>query len=72
MDRKENYRTVTACVVKVRPQSILARHPKTAKELTIPRSLINGADDLKLERLDLPGEFTFRVFAWKAEALGLA
>lgn len=39
---------------------------------SVPRSLIHGADDMKLDALDPADgpELTFRLMAWKAEALG--
>lgn len=45
---------------------------KNAKDISIPRSLIHGGDDLKIDRLNVDDEFTFRLREWKAEELGLA
>lgn len=40
--------------------------------ISIPRSLVHGADDMKIAALFDGDEFTFRLRRWKAEELGLA
>lgn len=68
------YRTVTTEVKSVRDKSIVVQLKNRQGTNIIARSLINGMDDRKLDlhKNLLPRELTFRVFAWKAEELGLA
>ncbi|ESW92971.1 hypothetical protein NKL07_22160 [Mesorhizobium sp. C280B] len=69
------YRTVTALVRQVRENSIMVEVASRQGWQSIPRSLIHGADEIKLDRIDFSGhgqEHTFRLMEWKAEELGLA
>lgn len=43
-----------------------------AGEVSIPRSLIHGGDDLKMDRYFIGEEITFRLMDWKAEEAGFA
>jgi hypothetical protein len=43
-----------------------------SQEVSIPRSLIHGADDRTFEGLFAGEEVTFRLMDWKAEELGFA
>ena len=67
----DDYRIVTATVRGVRPNSFFVDRPDGRGEVSIPRSLIHGADDRKLDGLFAGEAFTFRLRAWKAEELGL-
>lgn len=69
------YRTVTTLIRQVRSNSIMVEVASRQGWQSIPRSLISGADDIKLDRIDFSGqgkEHTFRLMEWKAEELGLA
>jgi hypothetical protein len=68
----DSYRTVTAIIRQVRRASIMVESRRGWQP--IPRSLIHGADEFRLDRLcvgDDGIEHTFRLFAWKAEEIGL-
>jgi hypothetical protein len=67
------YRTVTAKLTGVRPNAIFIQSRRAPADLSIPRSLIHGADDIRLDDRSLvKKEVTFRLADWKAEELGLA
>lgn len=67
------YRTVTCILRQRRADSIMVETSNRPGWQSIPRSLINGADDLKIDRLGgVDQEITIRVMAFKAEELGLA
>lgn len=71
----DSYRIVTAKVRQVRENSIMVEVPNRQGWHAIPRTLLRGDDDLKMDRLTVGPdgiEQTFRVLEWKAEALGLA
>lgn len=68
----DDYRTVTATFRRLRPASFFIDRPRAPGEVSIPRSLIHAADDMKLAGLFDGDEFTFRLRAWKAEEIGLA
>lgn len=70
----DRYRIVTVFVKNIREQSIVVQLKNRTGTNVIARSLIHGIDDLALEKfrkLDAR-EHTFRLFAWKADELGLA
>lgn len=69
---RDSYRTVTATFRHLRDRSFFVDRPRAAGQVAIPRSLIHGADDAKLDGLFDGDEFTFRLRAWKAEEIGLA
>jgi len=74
-DRKDTYRQVTFMLRSIRPNSFIISRPRSIETFVLPRSLIHGADELRLcclrnELLPLDG-CVARVFAWKAEELGL-
>lgn len=75
MDRKAGYRSVRFTLLKIRPNSFIIRgHGQDRSEKVLPRSLISGPDDFRFGELRddvLPIEVQARVFAWKAESLGL-
>ena len=68
-------RTVTAVIKSVRQKSIFIDAPRRTGDVAIPRSLIHGGDDHKLDALQ-PGRegisYTFRLLEWKAEEVGLS
>ncbi len=71
----DTYRTVTTLVRQVRENSIMIEVASRQGWQSVPRSLIHGADDFKLDRIDFSGRgqnHTFRLIEWKAEELGLA
>lgn len=68
----DSYRIVSAVLKAVRPNSIFIAAPTRPGDVSIPRSLIHGGDDLKLDRARVGEEFSFRLLAWKAEEVGLA
>lgn len=73
---RDDYRLVTAIFrgISHSRQSFFVEKPPTrgSGTVSIPRSLIHGGDDIKLDRWKVGDEFTFRLREWKAEALGLA
>ncbi|HEX7072939.1 MAG TPA: hypothetical protein VF226_02780 [Hyphomicrobiaceae bacterium] len=71
----DSYRTVTALVKVVRPNAIAVERPRGPGNTWIPRSLIHGGDDLKIDGLCFGSEgiwHTFRLVEWKAEEAGLS
>lgn len=71
----DSYRIVTALVKGVRPNSIFVERLNGPGQVSIPRSLIHGSDDLKLDALCFGSEgiwHTFRLREWKAEEVGLS
>lgn len=72
-DASDEYRIVTATVLSVGAKAFRLAL-RSGGEAWVPRSVIHGADDAKIDDLK-PGrgkEWTFRLRAWKAEQLGLA
>lgn len=69
----DKYRTVTVEVKAIREKSIIVQCKNRTSTNVVARSLLNGFDDLELEKMRgvIPRELTFRVFAWKADELGL-
>ncbi len=67
----DRYRTITAELRLIRGASILVRR-RQGGEVFVPRSVIHGGDDLRLERVAVGAEITIRVMAWKAEELSLS
>jgi hypothetical protein len=76
MTRSDKYRTVTATfrgITRTGNAIIIDNPPsKGAGTMTLPRSLLHGADDLKLERIAPGYPVMFRLVEWKAEEIGLA
>ena len=70
----DHYRTVTARLRGIRPNSVFVDRPASRGrgEISIPRSLIHGADDRAIEGRFVGEEITFRLAEWKAEELGFA
>lgn len=70
----DKYRTVTVEVKHIREKSIVVQCKNRQATNIVARSLLNGFDDMQLDKMraSLPRELTFRVFAWKADELGLA
>jgi hypothetical protein len=69
----DTYRTVTAKLTGVSKGAIFIKARRAPADISIPRSLIHGADETKVADPRLKGEeITFRLFDWKAEELGLA
>ena len=70
----DDYRTVTTRLRAIRPNSIFVDRPATRGpgEVSIPRSLIHGADDRAIEGHFIGETITFRLAEWKAEELGFA
>lgn len=71
----DDYKHVTFMLRAVWQKVFLISKPHTLQTLTLPRSLIHGADEMRLsslrdELLPLEG-CTARIFAWKAKELGL-
>ena len=74
MGKDFQYRVVTTEVLAIREKSIVIQIANKQGTNIIARSLLNGFDDLQIEKVkhSLPRRLTFRVFTWKAEELGLA
>lgn len=68
----DEYRTVTAILRQRRANAIMIEHQMRPGWVSVPRSLIHGADDLKIGGYGIDEEITFRLRDWKAEQLGLA
>lgn len=69
----DDYRAVTATFRSItKGGAFFVDRPRGAGEVSVPRSLIHGADDAKLDGLFAGEKFTFRLRAWKAEELGFA
>jgi hypothetical protein len=68
----DSYRTVTATLRQRRANAIMVDHPRVRGWVSIPRSLLHAADDLKIDKGGIDEEITFRLREWKAESLGLA
>jgi hypothetical protein len=68
----DQYRIVTVLLRGVRENSIfVAKLTDPNLHISVPRSLLHGADDLKMPRSKIDTEITFRLRDWKAEELGL-
>lgn len=74
MTDADSYRTITTRLRGMTPKAIFVDKPpsKGKGETPIPRSLIHGADDRKIEQTFIGEEISFRLMAWKAEELGFA
>jgi len=68
----DKYRPVTCQIAAVRGKAIEVIVPNRRGTFWIPRSLIHGGDDLKLDELIPVVTHTFRLVEWKAEGLGLS
>lgn len=70
----DEYRTVTACFRGLAPSGLafFVDDPRGGRHLSIARQLIHAADDDRLHGLFNGEQITFRLRAWKAEALGFA
>lgn len=69
----DTYRTVTTRLRAARKTSILVDGPQGQRaDCWIPRSLIHGVDDGRLDVAFLDSEITFRLMEWKAEEIGFA
>jgi hypothetical protein len=68
----DSYRAVTARIERITPKAIEVIVPNRQGTHWIPRSLINGGDEFKINPAMAGTDWTFRVFAWKAEELGMA
>lgn len=66
------YRIVTLRIKSIREASFWVTIRGRQGEHNIPRSLLHGGDDLRLERMPRDEDVTLRVVEWKAEELGLA
>lgn len=66
------YRTVTARIERITPKAIEVIVPNRQGTHWIPRSLLNGGDELKIHPGLTGTDWTFRVFAWAADEIGLA
>ena len=68
----DDYVTVTTTLRQVRDRSIWIDRGRDDRErVWIPRSVLFGADDLRLEEQAIGVEFRIRVRRWKADELGL-
>lgn len=68
-----DYRTVTAIYRGRTSAAFFVEKPRQrGAEVSIPRSLLHSADDLKVDGLTRGDEFTFRLREFKAEELGFA
>lgn len=68
----DKYRAVTCQIAAVRGKAIEVIVPNRSGTFWIPRSLVHGGDDLKLDAVIPVVTHTFRLVEWKADALGLA
>ena len=73
-DEGDSYVVVTTKLRGVQSKSIFVDKPASrgSGEVSIPRSLIHGVDEWKLDKAPVGSEITFRMFLWKAEELGFA
>lgn len=74
MSGGDEYRVVTARFrgISASRLAIFIDRPRAPGKVTVPRSLLHGGDDVKVDGLKAGAEFTFRLREWKAEELGLA
>lgn len=75
MSTDEDYRIVTLQIEEIRDKSIMISIKTMQGWQSIPRSLIYGGDDIKLDKLRhtrYPLEATIRILSWKADQLHLA
>lgn len=74
----DEYRTITTTFRRISTTglAIMVDRPKhhdgKGGWAVIPRSLLHGSDDLKVEGFKVGDEITIRVMEWKAEELGFA
>lgn len=72
----EEYRPITSTFRRVSPSGLaimVDRPPGRGHDWAlIPRSVIHGADDLKVGGFAAGDAITIRIMAWKAEELGWA
>ena len=72
MTGRDDYVTVTTVLRHVRERSIFVdRDLEDREQVSIPRSLLFGADDRDIERHAVGAEVTIRVRRWKADELEL-
>jgi hypothetical protein len=68
----DDYVTVTTVLRGVRDRSIFVdRNLEDREQVSIPRSLLFGADDRAVERAAIGAEVRIRVRRWKADELEL-
>ena len=73
MAHTEEYRTVTVTLQQLRLNSLMVTVPKMQGWHPLARSLIHGADEIRLKNhYDCPCEITLRIVAWKADELHLS
>jgi hypothetical protein len=68
----DTYRYISTKLRGIRMNAILVDDPLGRNQVWIPRSLIHGADEMKLHARYIGEERMFRIFEWKAEDLGFA
>lgn len=70
----DEYRVVVAVIRRVHKNSIAVEIKTHPDWQWIPRSLIHGGDDRKLDDIIVGSGVvhSFRMMSWKAEAIGLA
>lgn len=69
----DSYVNVRATLRAVRPSSILvSRIDRVSHQAWLPRSVLHGGDDLRIEAALVDTELSFRVREWKAREAGLA
>jgi hypothetical protein len=69
----DGYRAVSVILRQRRPSSIMVESSSRQGWLSVPRSVLHGADDLKLDREGgLDEEITIRVREWFAERESMA
>lgn len=68
----DSYRLISTKLRRISENAILVDDALGLKQVWIPRSLIHGADEMKLSERYIGQERMFRIFEWKAEDLGFA
>lgn len=68
------YRSITTTFVARTGNAVCVVGPSTrgSQHVWIPRSVIHGADDVKVETAEVGETISVRVAEWKAEDLGFA
>lgn len=66
------YSIVTVRITNVLPSSVWVVRKNRLHAQNVPRSLLHGGDDLKLERMARDCDVELRVVDWKADELGLS
>lgn len=67
----ESYTPVTCRLARIEPKSVWITVGSAGREVNVPRTLIHGADETRLDGLLEGTKLDLRIFTWKAQQLGL-